>query len=129
MSGWDAPTGSWDSREESEEFGGSDQRETTGGYRTARGAEGRSRPGRRGLPGYDQAESYDQPPSYDQSYDQSAGYDPTSGYGPQAGYGQQPDSGPGNYAPTTGSQAGGGQATVGQRPVFAGNSSGQVVRY
>ena len=69
MSGWDAPTGGWDSGEEPEGSSSDDQgyqqAQPTGGYRTARG-DGILRAGRRGLPGYDQAQDYDQPGSYDQ---------------------------------------------------------------
>ncbi|MGH3234297.1 MAG: hypothetical protein ACRDOH_13785, partial [Streptosporangiaceae bacterium] len=89
MSGWDAPTGSWDSRQEPDESGGPDEQgdqqgEPTGGYRTVRGGEGRLRAGRRGLPGYDQAQNNDQT---------TAGHDQGSGYGEQGhgeqGYGEQ----------------------------------------
>jgi hypothetical protein len=84
MSGWDAPTGSWDSRREPDESGGPDEQgyqqgEPTGGYRTVRGGESRLRAGRRGLPGYDQAQNNDQA---------TAGYGQGSGYGEQ-GYGEQ----------------------------------------
>jgi hypothetical protein len=86
MSGWDAPTGGWESDEESAGSGSDDQdpRQTQpmGGYRAAGGADRILRPGRRGLPGYDQAQSeqaqsfdqtvrYNQPQSPDQRYDQT----------------------------------------------------------
>src|SRR5271165_3875718 len=112
MSGWDAPTGNWDTREEPEESGGPDeqgyQQESTGGYRTVRGGEGRLRAGRRGLPGYDQA----------QPYDQAGGYDQGSGYGPGPGYGQPPGYGPGpGTGPSAQSPAGTGpQRTSGSGP-------------
>ncbi len=97
MSGWDAPTGSWDSGAEPEGSGSDDpgyqqsqQSQPTGGYHAAPGGEAILRAGRRGLPGYDQA----------QGYDQSAGYDQAAGYGSgpsraeqqytDQGYGQQP---------------------------------------
>src|SRR5580704_3888456 len=83
MSGWDSPTGSWDSGPEPEGSGSDDQgyqqSQPTGGHRTIRGNEGILRTGRRGLPGYDQA----------QNYDPSSGYDPGPGYGQQPGYGQE----------------------------------------
>jgi hypothetical protein len=86
MSGWDAPTGSWDSGEEPEGSRSHDQgyqqAQPAGGYRTSRG-DGTLRAGRRGLPGYDQA----------QNYDQTAGYDPrTAAYG--LAYGSQEASAP-----------------------------------
>src|SRR6266566_1958610 len=105
MSSWDAPTGSWDSRQEPDEAGrpeeqGYQQGEATGGYRTMRGGEGRLRAGRRGLPGYEQAENHDQ------GYGQEAGYGQESGYGQQSGYGQ-PGYGSGQgYGPDTGPQPG-----------------------
>src|SRR6266702_3606421 len=116
MSSWDAPTGSWDSHQEPDESGGPEEQgyeqgEPTGGYRTARGDEGRMRAGRRGLPGYEQAQHYDQP---------TVAYDQGSGYGQQAGYGQQPGygDGPGNGAGS------------GQQPGFeSGTGGGQIVRY
>ena len=80
MSSWDAPTGSWDSRQEPDEAGGPD--EPTGGYRTL-GGEGRLRAGRRGLPGYDQAQNYDHAASG--YYGQEAGHGQQSGYGPGSG--------------------------------------------
>src|ERR1700757_4822938 len=96
MSSWDAPTGSWDSRQEPDESGGPDEQgyqrgEPTGGYRTMRGGEGRIRVGRRGLPGYEQAQNYEQASGYDQgpSYGQDAGYGQQSEYGQQPGYDQQ----------------------------------------
>ena len=96
MSSWDAPTGSWDSRQEPDESGGPDEQgypqgEPTGGYRTMRGGEGRIRAGRRGLPGYDQAQSYDQATA---GYDQGPGYGQEAGYGQQPGYGAEPGYGP-----------------------------------
>src|SRR5712691_399095 len=121
MSSWDAPTGSWDSRQEPDESGGPEEQgyqqgEPTGGYRTVPG-EGRLRAGRSGLPGYEQAQNSDQA---------TAGYDPGSGYGQQpgydqgSGYGQQPGYGAGSgYGPETGQQPGFGSGTGG----------GQMVRY
>src|SRR5437763_15501876 len=113
MSSWDAPTGSWDSREEPDESGGPDEQgyqqgEPTGGYRTMRGGEGRVRAGRRGLPGYDQAENHDQGTAgYGQGYGQDAGYGQQPGYRQQPGYGQQPGDGrqPG-YGPHPGHRGG-----------------------
>ncbi len=109
MSGWDAPTGNWDSRPEPDESGGPDEQgyqqgEPTGVHRAVPGGEGRLRAGRRGLPGYEQA----------QNYDQATGeYDSGSGYGQQPGYGQQ------GYAPGTSPQ-----------PSFgSGSGTGQMVRY
>jgi len=73
MSGWDAPTGSWDTHEEPEGPAESDEQgyqqgsferrshEHTqpGGFRAARGSEpGVLRAGRRGLPGYEQAQQW-----------------------------------------------------------------------
>jgi len=85
MSGWDAPTGSWDSGEEPEgsrsDDQGYQQTQPTGGYQAARG-EGVVRAGRRGLPGYDQAQSYDQSGGYDQG---TAAYGSGSG-AQQVGY-------------------------------------------
>ena len=83
MSGWDAPTGSWDSPQEPDESSGPDEHgyqpgEPTGGHRAVRDGEGRVRAGRRGLPGYDQAQNYDQAQDYDQAatgYDQGPGYE------------------------------------------------------
>jgi hypothetical protein len=97
MSGWDAPTGSWDPPEDTEGSGGSDdqayqQSQPTVGYRTARGGEGILRAGRRGLPGYDQA----------QAYEQSAGYDQGPDYGQAREYGQAPDYGEGSGYGATG---------------------------
>jgi hypothetical protein len=67
MSGWDAPTGNWDSGDEPEGPGPEDQgyqqTQPTGAHRATRG-EGILRAGRRGLPGYDQAQNYDQPGGY-----------------------------------------------------------------
>jgi len=105
MSGWDAPSGSWDAREEPEESNGPgeqgyQQGQSTAGHRAPRGSEGPLRAGRRGLPGYDQAEAYEQPAGYDSG----SGYGSVSGYGPGPGYGQQP-----LYEPVTGS---------GQQPGF-----------
>jgi hypothetical protein len=75
MSGWDAPTGNWDSGDEPEAPGSDDQgyqqTQSTGAHRATRG-ESILRAGRRGLPGYDQAQNYDQPGGYDQ---------PTMAYG------------------------------------------------
>ena len=94
MSGWDSPTGSWDSGPEPEGSGSDDQgyqqSQPTGGHRTIRGHEGTLRAGRRGLPGYDQAQDYDESSGYDQAqnYDQSSGYDQGSGYGQRPSYGQ-----------------------------------------
>jgi hypothetical protein len=123
MSGWDAPTGSWDSRQEPEESGGPDeqgyqQAEPTGGHHAVRGGEGRLRAGRRGLPGYDQAQNYDEATA---GYDQGSGYG-QQGYG-QQGYGQQGYGQPGydqqGYGPRTGPQ-----------PSFgSGAGAGQMVRY
>jgi|SRR5271166_1499258 len=107
MSGWDAPTGSWDSRPELDESSGPDEQgyqqgEPAGSHRAVRGGEGRLRAGRRGLPGYEQA----------QNYDQTAG-DQGPGYGEPPGYGQQ------GYGPGTGPQ-----------PSFgSGSDAGQMVRY
>ena len=97
MSGWDSPTGSWDSGPEPEGTGSDDQgyqqSQPTGGQRTIRGDEGVLRTGRRGLPGYDQAQNYDQSSGYGQQpgYGQEPGYAQDPGY-PQgaAGYPQQP---------------------------------------
>jgi hypothetical protein len=120
MSGWDARTDGWDSGEEPEGPGESDdqgyqQSQPTGGYRTAKGGEGIVRAGRRGLPGYDQAQSYDQSANYDQypAYGSAQGHrsswsgvDDQQSYGTQAfgqhehggqGYAQQ--SGPGQDYP------------------------------
>jgi len=110
MSGWDAPTGSWDSRPEPDESGGPDEQgyqqgEPTGGHRAVRGGEGRLRAGRRGLPGYEQAQNYDQT---------TGDYDQGSGYGQPPGYGQQ------GYGP----------GTTGPQPSFgSGSGAGQMVRY
>jgi hypothetical protein len=106
MSSWDAPTGSWDSRQEPGDTGGPDEQgyqqgEPTGGYRTL-GGEGRVRAGRRGLPGYDQAQNHEQAAS---------GYGQGPGYGQEAGYGQQPGYG----APGPG-YASGPQDTLGSGP-------------
>ncbi len=86
MSGWDAPTGSWDSRQELDEPDeqGYQQGEPTGGYRALGSGEGRLRAGRRGLPGYEQAQHYDQPTV---GYDQGRDYGQPPGYGSQPGYG------------------------------------------
>ena len=107
MSGWDAPTGSWDSRTELDESSGPDEQgyqqgEPTGGHRAVRGDEGKLRAGRRGLPGYEQA----------QNYDQTAG-DQAPGYGEPLGYGQQ------GYGPGTGPQS----------SFRSGSDAGQMVRY
>src|SRR5580704_15200715 len=110
MSGWDAPTGSWDAHEEPEETNGPgeqgyQQDQSTAGHGAARGSERPPRAGRRGLPGYDQAEAYEES-SYGSGsgYGSRSGYDSESGYGPGTGYGQQPV-----YEPVTGS---------GQQPSF-----------
>ena len=107
MSGWDAPTGSWDSRPQPDESSGPDEQgnqqgEPTSGHRAVRGSEGRLRAGRRGLPGYEQA----------QNYDQTAG-DQGQGYGEPASYGQH------GYGPGTGPQPSSG----------SGSGAGQMVRY
>ncbi|MGH3198619.1 MAG: hypothetical protein ACRDNT_22485 [Streptosporangiaceae bacterium] len=123
MSGWDAPTGSWDSRQEPDESGGPDEQgdqqgEPTGGYRTVRGGEGRLRAGRRGLPGYDQAQNNDQT---------TAGHDQGSGYGEQGhgeqGYGQQ------GYGQQGYGQQGYGQQGYGQQGYGSGAGPEQMVRY
>ena len=113
MSGWDAPTGSWDKREEPEEPNGPgeqghQQDQSTAGHRAPRGSEGPLRAGRRGLPGYDQAEAYDQAAGYDSG----SGYGGVSGYGPGPGYGQQSV-----YEPVTGS---GQQPSLGSGPQAPG---------
>ena len=116
MSGWDAPTGSWDSRPEPDESGGPDEQgyqqgEPTGGHRAVRGGEGRLRAGRRGLPGYEQAQNYDQTAG-----DLRPGYDQGPGYGQPPGYGQQ------GYGP----------GSTGPQPSFgsgSGSGAGQMVRY
>jgi len=125
MTGWDAPTGSWDSRQEPDGRARPDERgyqqdEPEGGYHAARGGEGRRRAGRRGLPGYDQAQGDDQTMA---EYDQGPGYGPEpgrgpgSGHGQQPGYGLQPDYGPG-ASPQPGYASGPG-----------GSGTGQMVRY
>jgi hypothetical protein len=134
MSGWDSPTGSWDSGPEPEGSGSDDQgyqqSQPTGGYRTVQGGEAVLRAGRRGLPGYDQAQGYDQPQGYapgsghgqEHGYSQEHGYGPGSGYGQEAGYG--PGSGYGQdqgYGP----QSGRGQ----QSGYDAGTSPAPVMRY
>ena len=91
MSSWDAPTGNWDSRREPDESGGPgeqgyQQSESTGGYRTMSGAEGRPRAGRRGLPGYEQAQNYEPATS---GYDQRPAYGQEAGYGQQSGFGDR----------------------------------------
>src|SRR5260370_40755074 len=98
MSDRDAPTGSWDSRQEPDEQGGPDDQgyqpgEPTGDYRTVRGGDNRLRAGRRGLPGYEQAQNA-QGPDYGQQGNGQQGYG-QQGYG-QQGYGQQ-GYGPGAY--------------------------------
>jgi len=124
MSSWDAPTGSWDSRQEPDESGGPgeqgyQQDEPTGGYRTL-GGEGRIRAGRRGLPGYEQAQNYDQAAS---GYGQGPAYGQEGGYGREAGYGQQPGYGPGSgYGPEDSQPRG-----LGPAPGAPGG--GQMVRY
>jgi hypothetical protein len=105
MSGWDAPTGSWDSGDEPEgsrsDDQGYQQTQPTGGYQAARG-DGVLRTGRRGLPGYDQAQNYDQAAGYERGESggypayssQDAGATAWSGaddqHGTQAFYPQQP---------------------------------------
>src|SRR5580700_7930774 len=114
MSGWDAPTGNWDSPQKPDESGGPDEQgyqpgEPAGSHRAGRGGDGRLRAGRRGLPGYDQA----------QNYDQATGeYDQGSGYGQQPGYGQQ------GY-----DQQGYGPGTSSQPSLGSGSGAGQMVRY
>ncbi len=129
MSGWDAPTGSWDSPQEPDESGGLDEQghqqgEPTGGHRTVRGGEGRLRVGRRGLPGYDQAQSYDQAPG---EYGQGPDYGQPPGYGRQdygqQGYGQQ------GYGQQGYGQQGYGPGTAPQPSFGSGSGSGQMVRY
>jgi hypothetical protein len=100
MSGWDAPTGNWDSGDEPEAPGSDDQgyqqTQSTGAHRATRG-ESILRAGRRGLPGYDQAQNYDQSAGYDQpgGYGQSGGYDqPTVAYGQGTGAGPAYGTGP-----------------------------------
>jgi hypothetical protein len=127
MSSWDAPTGSWDSRQGPDEPDeqGYQQGESTGGYRTMRGGEGRLRAGRRGLPGYEQAENHDQGAAgYDQGYGRDAGYGQQPGYGQSSGYGQQPGYGqPSGYGrPDTGSQSGYGG--YGSDPLSAPSAQG-----
>ncbi len=80
MSGWDAPAGSWDSRQDPGEPDeqGYQQGEPTGGHHAPGGGEGRLRAGRRGLPGYEQAQNYDQP---------TVGYGQPPGHGTPPGYG------------------------------------------
>jgi hypothetical protein len=96
MSGWDAPTGSWDPGADPEDSGPDDQgyqqSQPAGDHRTARGGEGFLRAGRRGLPGYDQAQSYEQ----SAGHDQGPGYDQRSGYESGSSWGQQPSSGEGS---------------------------------
>jgi hypothetical protein len=121
MSSWDAPTGSWDSRQEPDESGGPDEQgyqqgEPTGGYRTVRGGEGRLRAGRRGLPGYEQAQGYDQATV---EYHQDSGYGQGSGYGQQPGYGSAtgPQPNPLDAPSPFGSHASGPQRPVGPGPL------------
>jgi hypothetical protein len=112
MSGWDAPTGSWDPGPEPEGPGSDDPgyqqsqpSQPTGGDRAAPAGEGILRAGRRGLPGYDQAQGYDQSAGYDQaagygsgpSWAEQPSYAEGSGYRWQAGYGTQQASGPQQY--------------------------------
>jgi hypothetical protein len=124
MSSWDAPTGSWDSRQDPDETGGPgeqgyQQDEPTAGYRTL-GGEGRVRAGRRGLPGYEQAQNYDQAAS---GYGQGPANGQDGGYAREAGYGQQPGYGPGSgYGPEDGQPPG-----LGPAPGAPGG--GQMVRY
>ena len=118
MSSWDAPTGSWDSRQEPDESGGPGEQdnqpgEPAGGYRAMHSGEGRIRTGRRGLPGYHQAQNYDQATA---GYDQGPGYGQEAGYGPPSSYGQETD-----YAPPSryGQQPGYGQQSgYGQQPGY-----------
>jgi hypothetical protein len=118
-SGWDTPTGSWDSGPESEGSGSADpgyqDSQPSGGYRSASGGDAFVRAGRRGLPGYDQAQGYDQP----QGYDQAQGYDQSTGYGPGPGYGQQPGYG-------SGSQPDYGQGTAPLQTVYGRTSQSQT---
>src|ERR1700691_3772008 len=156
MSGWDAPTGSWDTHEEPEGPAESDEQgyqqgsferrshEHTqpAGFPAARGSEpGVLRAGRRGLPGYEQAQHYDQPTSYDPAtaYDEGPGYGQQQGYGRDQGYGQQQGYGQNSAAgqdPGYGQGAGYGQQpgsgqTVGTglQPTRGQESSGELVRY
>ena len=95
MSGWDTPTGSWDSGEEPEgsrsDDQGHQQTQPAGGHRAASG-EGILRAGRRGLPGYDQAQNYDQSGGYDQG---------TAAYGSGAGAQQADAAGSGSQTVQT----------------------------
>jgi hypothetical protein len=108
MSSWDAPTGSWDSRQEPDgsDEQGYQQGEPTGGHHAARGGEGRLRAGRRGLPGYEQAQDYDQA---------TMEYQPGSGYGQQSGYGTGTSPQPA-YGSGPGAPGGGQMVRYGQRP-------------
>jgi hypothetical protein len=158
MSGWDAPTGSWDSGEEPEgsrsDDQGYQQTQPTGGYRAASG-EGSLRAGRRGLPGYEQAQDYDQPGGYDQgegvaypAYGQQeaspsawsgAGAQDyaTQAYGQQrpgdAGYGQQPGTGQDYrtqaFGPPGSDQPGYGQRDYGQQDYGQGPPGYQAEAY
>jgi hypothetical protein len=96
MSGWDAPPGSWDWRQEHGESGQPDEQgrrqdEPTGGYRALADAGGRFRAGRRGLPGYDEAQNYDPLAGFDHrtSYRQAPAYGQESAFSQAPGYGQE----------------------------------------
>ena len=140
MSGWDSPTGSWDSGSEPEGSGSDDQgyqqSQRTGGYRNVQGGEAVLRTGRRGLPGYDQAQGYDQAPGYAQAqgYDQAPGYAHGSGYGREPGYGTDSAYGQeSGYRPQSGygqDQGYGPQSGWGQQPGYeAGTTPASVMRY
>jgi hypothetical protein len=158
MSGWDAPTGSWDSGEEPEgsrsEDQGYQQTQPTGGYRAASG-EGSLRAGRRGLPGYEQAQDYDQPggsdqgdglayPAYGQQEASPSAWSgagaqdyATQAYGQQrpgdAGYGQQPGTGQDYrtqaFGPPGSDQPGYGQQDYGQQDYGQGPPGYQAEAY
>src|SRR5580704_15289823 len=140
MSGWDSPTGSWDSAPEPEGSGSDDQgyqqSQPTAGHRTIRGDEGVLRAGRRSLPVYDQAQNYDPSSGYDQGpgYGQGPRYDQRPGYGQQPGYAQ--DSGYGQqsgYGPESGygqDRGHGSQSSYGQQPGYEpATTAAPVVRY
>ncbi len=123
MSGWDAPAGSWDSRQELDEPDeqGYQQGEPTGGYRALGGGEGRLRAGRRGLPGYEQAQHYDQP---------AAGYDQGRDYGSPLGYGSTGplmplDSGPSSPL-SSGPLSSGPLSSSPRRAIASGSQTPQV---
>ena len=151
MSGWDAPTGNWDTHEEPEgpaepgEQGyqqGPYEHTQPGGFRAAGGGDpGVFRAGRRALPGYDQAQRYDQSAGYDQvaAYEQGPGYGQQQGYGPDEGFGQDQGYGQDSAA---GQDTGYGRhlgygdppgyrqtAGTGQQPTRGQESSGELVRY